>query len=162
MKETKRFLAATMVVTMVANTVPAVAFPIPVLAAQDSATSSNIPKGTLALGGLFDVKSLEAGTTKYLYINTYPEKGTQITSVESSDPNVVEATHGNNTEGMTEEPGMETGNSNYNYVKLEAQAVEEVKEATVTVTVRDVAGNLGEVTETFTVQVIPGTVKKLD
>ena len=159
MKETKRFLAATMVVTMVANTVPAVAFPIPVLAAQDSATSSNIPKGTLALGGLFDVKSLEAGTTKYLYINTYPEKGTQITSVESSDPNVVEATHGNNTEGMTEEPGMETGNSNYNYVKLEAQAVEEVKEATVTVTVRDVAGNLGEVTETFTVQVIPAEYK---
>lgn len=155
MKEMKRYLAATMVVTMAVNTVPAVALPIPALAAQDSATSSNIPKGTLALGGLFDVKSLEAGTTKYLYINTYPEKGTEITSVESSDPDVVKVSHGNNTEGMTEEPGMETDNSNYNYVKLEAQDVAEVKEATVTVTVKDVAGNLGEVTESFTVQVIP-------
>lgn len=119
------------------------------------ATGSNwqAPQGTLVLNGLFDVKSLEAGITKYLYINTFPEKGVEIIGVESSDESVVKADFGNNSEGMTKEPMSEEElRANYNFVKLDAVAA---GDATVTVTVKDTVGNLGEVTESFDVQVIP-------
>lgn len=152
MKKIKRILATSVVVAMTANTIPVMAAPAVEPAGADAATPSNaMPKGTLALNGLFDVKSLEAGTSKYLYINTYPEEGTEITEVTSSNPEIVGASYGNNTEGMTKEPGMETNNSNYNFVQLDAKAA---GNATITVTVTDTAGNLGSVTKSFEVQVI--------
>lgn len=153
MRKIKRMLATSVVVAMTANSIPVMAAPVLEPGAPDILTPSDaIPKGTLALNGLFDVKSLEAGTSKYLYINTYPEKGTEITEVTSSNPEVVSASYGNNTEGMTEEPGMEANNSNYNFVQLDAKTA---GDATITVTVTDTAGNLGSVTKSFEVQVIP-------
>lgn len=161
MREMKRFLAAAMIVSMTANPVSAMAAPISEAAGDSAADGSaavastsdsdSIPKGTLALNGLFDVKSLEAGTTKYLYINTYPEKGTAITSVSSSDESIVRVSHGNNSAGMAEDD-TSGNNSNYNFVQLDAIGE---GEAAVTVTVTDTAGGLGSVTKTFEVQVIP-------
>ncbi len=153
----KKVLAASMIVSMLMNTVSAMAAPIEAplseageaLATPSTAVSA-IPKGTLALNGLFDVKSMEAGTSKYLYINTYPERGTEITHVSSSDESVVKVSYGNNSEGMAEDD-MSGNNSNYNFVKLEAVGE---GDAIVTVEVTDTAGELGSVEESFEVQVI--------
>lgn len=153
----RRFLAVSMIVSMLANSVPAMAAPVTVslpdgeAAAATPSEAAAIPKGTLALNGLFDVKSLEVGTSKYLYINTYPEKGIVIAGVSSSDEDVVRVSFGNNSEGMAEDD-MSGSNSNYNYVKLDAAAE---GNASVTVTVTDTSGDLGSVEETFEVQVIP-------
>ncbi|MEQ2457532.1 hypothetical protein, partial [Flavonifractor hominis] len=84
MKHTlKRALAAALSLTMLLGMVPAVASE----PAEPAAAAEEVPTGTkLVLNGLFDVKSLEAGTDKYLYINTYPEEGTAITEVSSDHP----------------------------------------------------------------------------
>lgn len=152
----KRVLAASMIVSMVANTIPVVAAPAVPLSEGEAASATPsvieaaIPKGTLVLNGLFDVKSMEAGTSKYLYINTYPEKGTEIVEVSTSDDSVVRVSYGNNSEGMAEDD-MSGSNSNYNYVKLDAVGA---GDATVTVRVKDTVGDLGSVEESFEVQVI--------
>lgn len=153
-KKMKQFVAASMIMSMTTGTISSVAAPImPVATASDAvaAVQVDIPKGTLVLNGLFDVKSLEAGISKYLYINTYPEKGTEITEVKSSDENVVKVSHGNNSAGMAEDD-TSGKNENYNYVQLDAI---QAGNATISVTVTDTTGKLGSVTEEFTVQVIP-------
>ncbi len=106
--------------------------------------------GTMSLHGLFDVKSLEAGTSKYLYVHTYPEDGVKITSVSSSEESVVKASYGNNSAGITTDD-VSGRNSNYNYIRLEAVSA---GRADVTVQIEDIDGDLGSRTETFTVQVI--------
>lgn len=148
-KKFKRILAVSLAMSMMPCAVPAMADPVTDV--PQDANVQEIPKGTLVLNGLFDVKSLEAGASKYLYINTYPEKGTAIVDVDSSDPDVVQASFGNNSAGMTVDDKSEN-QSNYNYVKLDAVSA---GEATVTVTVEDVGGGyLGTVTKSFEVQVI--------
>lgn len=135
-KKFKRILAVSLVISMMPCAVPAMADPVTDV--PQDANVQEIPKGMLVLNGLFDVKSLEAGTSKYLYINTYPEKGTAIVDVDSSDPDVVQASFGNNSAGMTVDDKSEN-QSNYNYVKLDAVSA---GEATVTVTVEDVGGGI--------------------
>lgn len=163
-KNWKEILAVSLVVSMIPGTMPTLAETValttekvPTEVSADSllgtpsgAALKEIPQGTLVLNGLFDVKSLEAGTSKYLYINTYPEEGTAITAVESDDPGVVRVSHGNNSAEMGADDTSGT-NSNYNYVKLDAISE---GNAAVTVTVEKSGGGLEPVTRTFDVQVI--------
>lgn len=108
-------------------------------------------KGTLVLHGLFDVKSLEAGTEKYLYLHTYPEEGTRITTVSSMDESVVKVESGNNGNANVTMDDVSGENCNYNYVKLSAL---KTGHTSVSVTVEDENGELGSITKTFDVQVI--------
>ncbi len=104
----------------------------------------------MSLHGLFDVKSLEAGTSKYLYVHTYPEEGVKITSVSSSDEGVAVAGYGNNSAGVTTDD-VSGRNGNYNYIELNAVSA---GNAEISVKIEDMDGNLESKTETFTVQVI--------
>lgn len=157
-KKWKEFLAVSLVVSMISGTMPVMAetaVQVPeklpeeaLLGTPSGAVLKEIPQGTLVLNGLFDVKSLEAGTSKYLYINTYPEEGTAISAVESDDSSVVRVSYGNNSAEMGADDTSGT-NSNYNYVKLDA-----ISEGNAVVTVTVEKTGLGSVTKTFDVQVI--------
>lgn len=152
-KNWKEILAVSLVVSMIPGTMPTLAETVALttekvptevsaeslLGTPSGAALKEIPQGTLVLNGLFDVKSLEAGTSKYLYINTYPEEGTAITAVESDDPGVVRVSHGNNSAEMGADDTSGT-NSNYNYVKLDAISE---GSAAVTVTVEKSGGGAG-------------------
>ena len=148
----RQLIAASLAISMIAGTTT------PVMADTGNDTNDAVveadagwkaPQSTLVLNGLFDVKNLEAGSSKYLYINTYPEEGTEITEVTSSDEGIVAVSHGNNSPGAGADDES-PNNSNYNYVKLDAI---KAGTATVTVTVKDTNGG-NTTSESFEVQVI--------
>ncbi|MEQ2456866.1 hypothetical protein, partial [Flavonifractor hominis] len=84
-RKMSRVLALALALSIAGSTLPASAYTSE--PAEPAVAAEEVPTGTkLVLNGLFDVKSLEAGTDKYLYINTYPEEGTAITEVSSDHP----------------------------------------------------------------------------